>query len=48
MSIGFGTRFQVFETVFGDVYLAMPQTRPLSTTRFRPDPTVHMSLTKYF
>ena len=47
-SFGFGTRFQVFESVFGDVYLAIPQTRALSTSADRPNPTVHMTLTKFF
>ena len=48
LSIGFGTRFQVFETVVGDVYVAIPQIPALSTTTNTPDATVHMSLTKFF
>lgn len=47
-SIGFGTRFQVFETVFGDVYLAMPQSKGLSIAPRKPNASVHLNLTKYF
>ncbi len=45
---GFGVRFQVFETIFGDVYYAQPTTRGLSTSERQPDPTVKFTLTKFF
>ncbi len=48
MSAGFGTRFQVFESFFGDVYLAIPRTKALSTTERKPHPTVNFSITKFF
>lgn len=48
MSAGFGTRFQVFETFFGDVYLAIPRTKALSTSSRKPHPTVNFSITKFF
>jgi len=45
---GFGVRFQVFETIFGDVYYAQPTTRALSTSERKPNPTVKFTLTKFF
>ncbi|MEO1494840.1 MAG: POTRA domain-containing protein [Pseudomonadota bacterium] len=45
---GFGIRFQVFETFFGDVYYAQPTTRGLSTSERQPEPTVKFTLTKFF
>ena len=48
LSVGFGTRFQLFETFFGEAYLAIPRTKALSTTQRQPNPTVHVSVTKFF
>jgi hemolysin activation/secretion protein len=45
---GFGVRFQVFETFFGDVYYAQPTTRGLSTSDRQPNPTVKFTMTKFF
>lgn len=47
-SIGFGTRFQVLEMLYGDFYLAAPQTDGLSTLGITPDSTVKFTLTKFF
>lgn len=48
MSIGFGTRFQVLEMLYGDVYFASPQTEGLSTVGVKPEGTVKFSLTQFF
>lgn len=48
ISAGFGTRFQVFDAVFGDFYLAIPQTKALSTTTRKPKGTVNFVLTAFF
>lgn len=47
-SAGFGVRFQVFDTLYGDLYYAQPVTRALSTATDRPKPGVFFSLTEFF
>lgn len=47
-SWGFGTRFQAFETVFGEFYYAQPVTRALSTSARQPNGAVKFTLTKFF
>ena len=47
-SVGFGTRFQMFETLFGDFYLAIPKSKGLSTSSRRERSTVKFTLTKFF
>ena len=48
MSVGGGVRFQILETMIGDVYLAVPRTEALSTSARLPKATVKFSLTKFF
>ncbi len=45
---GFGVRFQLFDTLYGDFYYAHPVTRALSTAERRPKGGVKFTLTKYF
>ena len=47
-SIGMGARFQLLEMLYGDVYLASPQSDGLSTVGITPDSTVKFSLTQFF
>ena len=47
-SVGFGTRFQALESLYGDFYLAMPQTVGLSTLGVKPKPGVKFTLTQFF
>ena len=47
-STGFGIRFQLFDTLFGDFYYAQPVTKALSIAERRPNGGVKFSLTKYF
>ena len=47
-STGAGVRFTLFETFFGDVYVARPLNRGLSLSSDRPDATVKLVLTKFF
>jgi hemolysin activation/secretion protein len=47
-SAGFGMRFQLFDTLYGDFYYAQPMTRALSTAERRPEGGVKFALTKYF
>ncbi len=45
---GFGVRFQLLDTLYGDFYYARPVTRALSTAERRPEGGVKFTLTKYF
>lgn len=47
-SIGFGTRFQALESLYGDFYLAIPQSEGLSTLGIKPNPGVKFTLTQFF
>ncbi|MEM7210446.1 MAG: ShlB/FhaC/HecB family hemolysin secretion/activation protein [Pseudomonadota bacterium] len=47
-SIGLGTRFQVLEMLYGDFYIASPQSVGLSTLGIEPDSTVKFTLTTFF
>jgi hemolysin activation/secretion protein len=47
-SAGFGLRFQLLDTIYGDFYYAHPVTRALSTAERRPKGGVKFTLTKYF
>jgi hemolysin activation/secretion protein len=47
-SAGFGVRFQIFDTLYGDFYYAQPMMRALGTAERRPEPGVKFTLTKYF
>lgn len=47
-SVGIGARFQMFNTLFGDIYLAIPKSKALSTTSRRPHSTVKFTITKFF
>ena len=47
-SAGFGVRFQLLDTFYGDFYYAQPMTRALSTAERRPNGGVKFTLTKYF
>lgn len=47
-SIGLGARFQMFEMLYGDLYLASPQSDGLSAVGIRPDSTVKFTLTQFF
>lgn len=47
-SVGLGTRFQVLEMLYGDFYIAAPQSDGLSTLAEKPDSTVKFTLTQFF
>ncbi len=47
-SVGFGTRFQLFDTLFGDFYVATPLEKGLTSSTRRPNSTVNFTLTKFF
>ena len=47
-SAGFGLRFQVLDTLFGQFYYADPLTKALKTAERAPNGGVRFTLTKYF
>ena len=47
-SLGFGVRFQAFETVIGEFYYAQPLTKALETADREPNGGVKFTLTKFF
>ncbi|MEM7422068.1 MAG: POTRA domain-containing protein [Pseudomonadota bacterium] len=47
-SIGMGLRFQLFQSLLGNVYLASPQSDALSTSVRKPNSTVKFTLTQFF